>query len=175
MTTLKKHRKQSELTPFENRLLTPWSNSFLRPWKNRLFRTDIEDLSNLLRFDDVFKDDFFEDDSLMPAMNIKEHKEDFEIELAIPGFNKKDFNVDIEEDILHVSGEKEIEKDEKEGKYSRKEFSYKSFKRSMMLPTSVDLEQDVKATYKNGVLKIKLLKKEEVIKNEHSKKIIEVI
>ncbi|WP_166965360.1 Hsp20/alpha crystallin family protein [Yeosuana marina] len=175
MTTLKKHRKQSELTPFENGLLTPWSNSFLRPWKNRLFRTDIEDLSNLLRFDDVFKDDFFEDDSLMPAMNIKEHKEDFEIELAIPGFNKKDFNVDIEEDVLHVSGEKEIEKDEKEGKYSRKEFSYKSFKRSMMLPTSVDLEQDVKATYKNGVLKIKLLKKEEVIKNEHPKKIIEVI
>ena len=175
MTTLMKRRKQGELTPFENRLLTPWSNSFLRPWKNRLFGSNFEDLNNLLRFDDVFKDDFFEDDSLMPALNVKEHKEDFEIELAVPGFNKKDFEVDIEEEILHISGEKEIEKDEKEDNYSRKEFSYKSFKRSMMLPTSVDLEQDVKATYKNGVLKIKLLKKEEVIEKEHPKKIIEVI
>ncbi|GGK17974.1 hypothetical protein GCM10007962_10210 [Yeosuana aromativorans] len=175
MTTLTKRRRRNELSPFENRLLTPWSNSFLRPWGSQLFRTDFEDLNNLLRFDDVFKDDFFEDDSLMPAMNIKEHKEDFEIELAVPGFNKKDFEVDIEEDVLHISGEREIDNEEKENNYSRREFSYKSFKRSMMLPPSVDLEQEVKASYKNGVLKVKLLKKEEVIEKEHPKKIIEVI
>lgn len=175
MTTLTKRRRRNELSPFENRLLTPWSNSFLRPLSSRLFRTDFDDLNNLLRFDDVFKDDFFEDDSLMPAMNIKEHKEDFEIELAVPGFNKKDFEVDIEEDVLHVSGEREIENEEKENNYSRKEFSYKSFKRSMMLPPSVDLDQDVKASYKNGILKVKLLKKEEVIEKEHPKKVIEVI
>ncbi len=175
MTTLTKRRRRNELSPFENRLLTPWSNSFLKPWGSRLFRTDFEDLNNLLRFDDVFKDDFFEDDSLMPAMNIKEHKEDFEIELAVPGFNKKDFEVDIEEDVLHVCGEREIENEEKENNYSRKEFSYKSFKRSMMLPPSVDLDQEVKASYKNGILKVKLLKKEEVIEKEHPKKVIEVI
>jgi HSP20 family protein len=175
MTTLTKRRRRNELSPFENRLLTPWSNSFLRPWGSQLFRTDFEDLNNLLRFDDVFKDDFFEDDSLMPAMNIKEHKEDFEIELAVPGFNKKDFEVDIEEDVLHISGEREIDNEEKENNYSRREFSYKSFKRSMMLPPSVDLDQEVKASYKNGVLKVKLLKKEEVIEKEHPKKIIEVI
>jgi len=175
MTTLMKRRKKGALTPLENRLLTPWSNNFLSPWSNRLFRSDFDDINSLLRFDDVFKDDFFEDDSLMPAMNIKEHKKDFEIELAVPGFDKKDFEVDIEDDILHISGEKEIEKDEKEADYARKEFSYKSFKRSMMLPTSINLDQDVKATYKNGVLKIKLLKKEEVIEKEHPKKVIEVI
>jgi len=45
----------------------------------------------------------------------------------------------------------------------------------MMVPTSIDLNQDVKATYKNGILKVKLLKKEEVIEKEHPKKVIEVI
>ncbi|MFH4964031.1 Hsp20/alpha crystallin family protein [Gaetbulibacter sp. M235] len=175
MTTLMKRRKRNELLPFESNLLTPWSNSFLRPWSSRLFRNNFDDINSLLRFDDVFKEDFFEDDSLMPAMNVKEHKEDFEIELAIPGFNKKDFEVSLEEDILHVSGKKEIEQEEKEDDFSRKEFSYKSFKRSMMLPPSVDLDQDVKASYKNGILKVRLLKKEALIEKEHPKKVIEVI
>jgi HSP20 family protein len=175
MTTLMKRRKRNELSPFENSLLTPWNNNFLRPWRSRLFSNNFDDINSLLRFDDVFKDDFFEDDSLMPAMNVKEHKNDFEIEFAVPGFNKKDFEVDIEEDVLHVSGEKEIEKEEKDNDFARKEFSYKSFKRSMMLPPSVDLDQDVKASYKNGILNVRLLKKEEVIEKEHPKKVIEVI
>ncbi len=175
MTTLMKRTKRNELSPLENRLLTPWNNSFLRPWTNRLFSSSFDDLNSMLRFDDVFKDDFFADDSLMPAMNIKEHKKDFEIELAVPGFNKKDFEVTIEDDVLHVSGEKEIEKEEKEEDFSRKEFSYKSFKRSMMLPASVDFNQNIKASYKDGILKVKLLKKEEVIEKEHPKKVIEVI
>lgn len=175
MTTLMKRRKRNELLPFESNLLTPWSNNFLRPWSSRLFRNNFDEINNLLRFEDVFKDDFFEDDSLMPAMNVKEHKEDFEIELAIPGFNKKDFEVSLEDDILHVCGKKEMEQEEKEDDFSRKEFSYKSFKRSMMLPPSVDLNQDVKASYKNGILKVKLLKKEDVIEKEHPKKVIEVI
>ena len=174
MTTLTKHRRQNERPSFENRLLTPWSNSFLRPWSSRLLRSGFDDLNSLLRFDDVFKDDFFEDDSLMPAMNVKEHQKDFEIELAVPGFNKKDFEVDIEEDILHVCGERKIEEEQREDDYTRKEFSYKSFKRSMMLPTSIDLDQEVKAAYKNGILTIKLLKKVEAIEKEHPKKVIEV-
>lgn len=172
MTTLmKRRRKRNGLSPFENRLLSPWSNSLLRPWGDRLFPSN---LSSITRFDDIFQDDFFENDSLMPAMNVKEHKEDFEIEFAAPGFNKKDFEVTIEDDVLHVCGEKEIEEEQKEDDYSRKEFSYKSFKRSMMLPTSIDLEQDIKASYKNGILKVKLLKQEEVIEQEPPKKVIEV-
>ena len=111
MTTLMKRGKRNELSPLENRMLTPWNNNFLRPWTNRLFSSSFDDLNSLLRFDDVFKDDFFADDSMMPAMNVKEHAQDFEIELAIPGFNKKDFEVTIEEDVLHISGEKEIETD----------------------------------------------------------------
>lgn len=172
MTTLKKRRKRNGLSALENRLLTPWSNSMLRPWGNRLFNSN---LNNLTRFDDVFEDDFFEDDSLMPAMNVKEHKKDFEIEFAAPGFDKKDFEVSIEEDILHVCGEKEKEDEQKEDDFSRKEFSYKSFQRSMMLPNSVDLNQEIKASYNNGILKVKLLKQEETVKKENPKKVIEVL
>ncbi|WP_189361484.1 Hsp20/alpha crystallin family protein [Algibacter mikhailovii] len=174
MTTLTKHkRKRNRFSPFESQLLTPWSHSLLRPWSSRLFPSNFNSMG---RFDDIFQDDFFEDDSLMPPVNVIEHDEDFEIELAAPGFSKKDFEVTIQDDVLYVNGEKELKnEEEKDGEYSRKEFSYKSFKRSMMLPTSVDLDQDVKALYKNGILTVKLLKKEEAeMTQEPEKKVIEV-
>ncbi|GAB4157504.1 MAG: hypothetical protein Tsb0033_09410 [Winogradskyella sp.] len=120
-----------------------------------------EGLKNFLSSDDFFNNDFFEEDSLMPAMNVKEHDDDFEIEFAAPGFNKKDFEVTIDENILNVCGEKKHEVEEKEEDFTRKEFSYNSFKRSITLPKSVNTDQDVKATYKNGILKLNLLKKEE--------------
>ena len=172
MTTLMKKRRRSSLFPVENQLLTPWSNSLLRPWGNRLFETN---LNNLSRFDDIFTDNFLEENSLMPAMNVQEHENNFEIEFAAPSFNKKDFEVFIEENVLHVCGEKEVEDETKEDDYYRREFSYKSFEKSLTLPPSIDLDQDVKAAYKNGVLKIKLLKKEETIVKEIPKKVIEVL
>ncbi|MFD1163946.1 MULTISPECIES: Hsp20/alpha crystallin family protein [Hwangdonia] len=172
MSTLLKRRKRNRLSPFESRLLTPWNHNLLRPWGSRLFNPN---LNNLSRFDDVFDDAFFADDSLMPALNVKEQKEGFEIEFAAPGFNKKDFEVTIEDDVLHVCAEKEMEDEQKEDDYSRKEFSYESFKRSMMLPPSVDLNQDVKASYKNGILKLKLLKQDNVLEKEIPKKVIEVL
>ena len=172
MTTLIKKRRRNGLSPSENQLLTPWGNALLRPWGNRLFNTN---LNNLTRFDDIFNDDFLEENSLMPAMNVQEHEKDFEIEFAAPSFNKKDFEVFIEENVLHVCGEKEVEDETKEEDYTRKEFSYRSFEKSLKLPSSIDLNQDVKAVYKNGVLKIKLLKKEEAIVKEVPKKVIEVL
>ena len=175
MTTLMKRRKRNRLAPWRNQIMTPWNNGPLTPWRDRFMSSNFDDLQNLLRFDDIFKDDFFEDDSLMPAMNVKEHKNDFEIEFAAPGFNKKDFEVSIEDDVLHVYGEKEEKEIDEEEDFSRKEFSYKSFKRSATLPTSVDLNQDLKATYKNGILKVRLLKKEEAIIKEPPKKVIEVV
>ena len=132
-----------------------------------------EGLKNFLSSDDFFNNDFFEEDSLMPAMNVKEHDDDFEIEFAAPGFNKKDFEVTIDDNILNVCGEKKHEAEEKEEDFTRKEFSYNSFKRSMTLPKSVNTDQEVKATYKNGILKLNLLKKEEA-KTKQPKK-VEVI
>lgn len=174
MTTLVK-RRRNKLSPLSNQLMTPWSNSFFRPFSDKFFSSTFDDLQNLMRYDDIFKDDFFDEDGQMPAMNVKEHKKDFEIEFAAPGFDKKDFEVSIEGDVLHVFGEKKVEKQEEEEDFSRKEFSYKSFKRSSTLPESVDLDQKIKATYKNGILKVDLLKKEEAVKKLPPKKVIEVI
>ena len=141
--------------------------------RNRLFPTwNNESLKQFLSSDDFFNNDFLDEDSLMPAMNVKEHEDDFEIEFAAPGFTKKDFEITIDDNILNVCGEKKHETEEKEDDYTRKEFSYNSFKRSMALPKTVNTDQDVKAIYKNGILKLHLLKKEEA--KEQPKKIIEV-
>ncbi len=142
--------------------------------KNRLFPSWTNDgLKSFLSNDDFFNSDFFEEDSLMPAMNVKETENDFEIEFAAPGFSKKDFEVTIDENILNVCGEKKHEEEQKDEGYTRKEFSYNSFKRSLNLPKSVNADQDVKAIYKNGILKLNLLKKEEA--KEQPKKVIKVL
>lgn len=142
--------------------------------RNRVFPTwNNDSLKAFLSSDDFFNNDFFDGDSLMPAMNVIEHDKDFEIEFAAPGFTKKDFDVTIDDHVLHVSAEKKSELEEKEEAYTRKEFSYNSFKRSLGLPKSINVDQDIKATYKNGILKLNLLKKEEA--KEQPKKVIEVL
>jgi len=142
--------------------------------RNRLFPSwNNDSLKSFLSSDDFFNNDFFEEDSLMPAMNVKEHDDEFEIEFAAPGFSNKDFEVTIYDNILNVCGEKKTELEEKEEDYTRKEFSYNSFKRSLSLPKTVNADQNVKATYKNGILKLNLQKKEEA--KEQPKKIIEVL
>ncbi|MBC3846648.1 Hsp20/alpha crystallin family protein [Winogradskyella echinorum] len=142
--------------------------------RNRLFPSwNNDSLKSFLSSDDFFNDDFFEEDSLMPAMNVKEHEDDFEIEFAAPGFSKKDFEVTIEDNMLKVCGEKQKESEEKKEDYTRREFSYNSFKRSLKLPKTVNTDQDVMASYENGILKLNLQKKEEV--KETTKKVIEVL
>ncbi|WP_299124359.1 Hsp20/alpha crystallin family protein [uncultured Winogradskyella sp.] len=174
MTTLMKRRnRRRNLTPLSERLFPTLSNRLLSPWEDRMFPSNFGELQNMVKFDDIFNDDFFEEDSLMPAMNVKEHNDDYEIEIAAPGFNKKDFEVTIDGNMLNISGEKKEEIDEKDENYTCKEFSYKSFKRSSTLPESIDIDQDVKAKYKDGILQIKLLKKEEAKKLE-TKKVIEI-
>ena len=142
--------------------------------RNRLFPSwNNESLKHFLNSDDFFNTDYLEEDSLMPAMNVKEHDKDFEIEFAAPGFSKKDFEVTIDDNMLNVCGEKKHEEEQKEEDYTRKEFSYNSFKRSLNLPKSVNADQEVKATYKNGILKLNLHKKEEA--KVQPKKVIEVL
>ena len=167
MKTLIKRRNRNRLSPWSNSLMTPWKNRLFLSRNNRLYKSEFVDFRGLL------KNDFFEDIRIIPAMNIKEHKNDFEIEFAAPGFNKKDFEVSIEDNSLHVCGKKYEKEEQEDEDFYFKEFSYKSFKRSSFLPALVDLNQDIKASYKNGVLKVKLFKKDEVLK-EPTKKVIEV-
>ena len=99
---------------------------------------------------------------ITPAMNIKETKNDFKIEMATPGLTKNDFKITIDDGVLTISSEKEEKTEEKEEGYLRKEFSYRSFTRSMSLPETLDESKDVKAEYHDGVLKLVLHKKPEV-------------
>jgi HSP20 family protein len=118
-------------------------------------------------------DDFFNLEKSHPSMNVKEHDTDFEIEFAAPGFDKKDFEITMKDDVLEVSAHKSKEETEEDENYTRREFNYNAFTRTVQLPNNVDRSKDVKAVYKNGILKLNLLKKEETKKNP--KKVIEVV
>ena len=111
--------------------------------------------------EDRFVDDLFSKGNDFPAMNVKEHKKDFEIELAVPGFTKDEIQVSLEDDVLHVCAKKSEEMVEDEEGYYRKEFSYNEFDRKFKLPTSINEDEKIKAVYKDGILRLNLIKKEE--------------
>lgn len=100
------------------------------------------------------------DNDFRPAMNVKEKEKEFEVELAAPGLKKEDFNITLDNGILTVSAEREDRKEEEKEGFVSKEFSYNSFSRSVNLPESVDEDKDVSAKYEDGVLKLRLLKRE---------------
>ena len=120
-------------------------------------------------FDDMFRTDWLGGTTnvnsigtSIPAVNIMETEESFNVEVAAPGMVKDDFNIELDNDVLTISSEnkKENETTDKEGRFTRKEFSYNSFKRAFSLPDSVDSTK-ISASYNNGVLEIALPKKEE--------------
>lgn len=96
----------------------------------------------------------------IPSVNIIEGKNDFRIEVAAPGLEKKDFKIDLNNNVLMISSEKETKNETENEKYMRREFSYSSFQRSFSLPNTVDSEK-INASYKDGVLNITIPKKEE--------------
>jgi HSP20 family protein len=112
----------------------------------------------------LFDDDFFpvvsNRISTMPAVNISEDEKFFNLELAIPGIDKKDLKIDINEDVLTISSETKNEGEESKEGYKRKEFSYSSFCRSFYIPENVNRD-NIEANYKDGVLKVALPKQEE--------------
>ena len=107
-------------------------------------------------------DDFFpllKNEFTMPAVNVTDNDQMWFLELAVPGMAKDDFDVKVEKGVLIVSAKKESKVEEKEDHYMRKEFNYSSFSRSFWLPENVK-EEEIEAKYDNGILKIKLPKKE---------------
>lgn len=96
-----------------------------------------------------------------PPVNIVEKNDFYHIELAAPGMEKADFNVKLDEKVLTISTEKKEEKSTENEKMIRKEFSYKSFKRSFTLDDKIDAA-NITAKYENGILKLDLPKKEDV-------------
>jgi len=95
-----------------------------------------------------------------PAVNIAEGTESYTIEVAAPGLAKSDFKINLDHNVLTISSSKENKKEEKNGNYTRQEFSYASFERSFTLPESTETEK-ISATCKDGVLYVSIPKKEE--------------
>ncbi|MEI6595038.1 MAG: Hsp20/alpha crystallin family protein [Bacteroidota bacterium] len=96
---------------------------------------------------------------VVPDANIIENGKDYKIELAAPGLERKDFKVEVENNILTISAEKKEEKHEENNNYKRREFSYNSFKRTFTLPEN-SVSDKIDAKYENGILRLSLPKKE---------------
>jgi len=114
---------------------------------------------------DFFKPDWFggfEQVHNFPAVNISHGEKEFGLELAIPGFKKDDFNIEIDNDVLTVSSETKSADGGTDTHYTRREFGFTSFKRTFTLPDTVDASK-IHAAYEAGILKLVLPKKEEAL------------
>jgi len=105
---------------------------------------------------------FSETNTTIPAVNVKEDNDKFQIEVAAPGMKKEDFKLKLENNVLTICSERKEEKAEKAENYSRKEFSYQSFQRSFNLPEGHIQHENISAKYNDGILIVELPKREEV-------------
>jgi HSP20 family protein len=128
-----------------------FSNQFPRLF-DRFFEGDLFDWSNR---------NFSDTNTTLPSVNIKESSEAFDVEVAAPGFSKDEFKIELNNDLLTISSEKQLENETTEGEnFTRREFSYQSFSRTFTLPNTVNSD-NIGAKYENGILKVSIPKKEE--------------
>lgn len=119
---------------------------------DNLFSRDWMDWSNL---------NFSSTNSTLPAVNVRESENEYELEVAAPGMKKDSFKINLDQDQLTISSEWKDEKKEKNGNYTRKEFSYQSFQRSFTIPENLVDGEKISAKYSDGILNVKLPKREE--------------
>jgi len=127
--------------------------------------------------DDFFGRDFFSDffstgERSVPKVNVTETADDYRIEVAAPGLDKKDFDVDVEKNVLTISSKQEEKDVEEKKNYIRREFNYCAFKRSFSLPEHV-IQDKISAAHKNGILEVKIPKRDEA--KEKPKRFIKII
>lgn len=128
----------------------------------------------LMRYNDVFPkfpaffDDFFTKDfengwsNSMPAVNVKESENSFDIEVAVPGYKRDDFSVELNNDVLKISAKVENKQEEDKDNYTYRQFNYQSFERTFRLPENTVKADAIEAKYENGILQLHLPKVEEV-------------
>lgn len=120
-----------------------------------VLRDSFPNLSNFFT-DDLFFSNFLSKD-VYPAVNVKENDKGYELEVVAPGIKKDGFKLEIDDDMMTISGEAESSKEKETKKYYRKEYNFESFSRQFILPENT-LKDDVKAEYTDGVLRIKIAK-----------------
>ncbi len=106
----------------------------------------------------------------VPAVNITSQNGDYLISMAVPGMKKDDFKIDYNDNLLTISCSKEDSIEDKNARYTRKEYNYTSFSRSFTIPNEVNSDK-IDAHYENGLLSIKLPAREEFKKQTTSKHI----
>ncbi|HPS10470.1 MAG TPA: Hsp20/alpha crystallin family protein [Paludibacteraceae bacterium] len=123
------------------------------PWFDRFFDNDLLDWSNR---------NFSQTNTTLPSVNIKENDDAFMVEVAVPGMDKKDFKIEVHNDLMTISSEKQEENETKNEKehYTKREFSYQAFTRSFTLPATANGD-NVSAAYDKGILLVTIPKKEE--------------
>lgn len=121
---------------------------FDRGWVEKFFNSPMDDYFNFGKMANV------------PAVNVSETDKEFRLSIAAPGLEKADFKVDADDDMMTISAEHERDdKEEKNGKYNRREYNYSSWSRSFSIPENCDLDK-IDAEYRNGELKVVIPKKE---------------
>ncbi len=114
-------------------------------------------------------DDFWKDfapaetANYVPSVNIREEEAAFHLELVAPGFDKKDINIAVEDEVLTISGTHSENKEEKRDNYVTREFRTGSFKRSFNLAKQIDTDR-IQAKYESGVLHVELPKVETAVR-----------
>ncbi len=115
-------------------------------------------------FDNLFRGELPEPSDLLstwnPSVDIAEREDGYVVKVELPGVNKEDVRITLEENLLTIRGEKKQEKESKDQNYHRMERSYGSFQRSFTLPTSVKADK-IDANYRDGILTVTLPKAEE--------------
>ena len=128
-------------------------------------------------FDDFFTKDFFNRSGsnhlnntfTNPAINIKDSDKCFELEVAVPGLCKEDFNVEVNDNVLMISAQRTFQIENNEENYTRREFNFQQFQRSFRLPELTVDEDRIEAKYTNGILHVILPKKEQALFNNRKK------
>lgn len=120
------------------------------------FKTTLPTISKMM--EDIFDSDLFRfpiSEVSLPPVNISRSDEAYDIEMAVPGFQKEDFKIAVEDGVLKIIGEHKASEEKKEKNYTRREFSFSSFERSFRLPEECHVES-VDARYENGVLHLRV-------------------
>jgi HSP20 family protein len=127
---------------------TSWPTLFDSGWMEKFFKGPMDEFFNFGKVMNI------------PAVNVSETEKEFKLTIAAPGLEKKDFKVDAYDDMLTISAEHvKEEKEEKNGRFNRREYNYSSWSRSFTLSENCDFGK-IMAEYKNGELKLVIPKKE---------------
>lgn len=121
-------------------------------------------------FDDFFDDNFFKKEKNFMKTDIKEKKDKYVIEMDLPGFEKENIKLELNNGYLTITGKQENNIDEEEEKYVHKERFYGECTRSFYVGDNIK-EEDIEAEFKNGTLKIDIPKKQEQIEQTETKQI----